>query len=173
LTAFVMYNLVFWDFIPTLFAHKYYCETEAGFWVYQTPEQWKKSSLGGQAEKLITYGKTIDQMPLVVLNPGTDSAIGIRKINERIYKAFDIRGIPSIFPIQKQMTYFADIGDGKKLAELIDFSSGYGNPMTTGGILGFKSWVARDGCDNATMKQAISKYEQYLQNVIALGEKND
>ena len=31
LAAFVMYNLVFWDLIPTLIAHKYYCSTQAGF----------------------------------------------------------------------------------------------------------------------------------------------
>lgn len=41
LAAFVMYNLVFWDLIPTLVMHKYYCDTQAGFWVYKTPEQWK------------------------------------------------------------------------------------------------------------------------------------
>lgn len=42
LAAFVMYNLVFWDWIPVLLMHKYYCATEAGFWVYKTPEQWVK-----------------------------------------------------------------------------------------------------------------------------------
>jgi hypothetical protein len=40
LAALAMYNLVFWDLIPTLTMHKYYCATEAGFWVYKTPEQW-------------------------------------------------------------------------------------------------------------------------------------
>ncbi len=40
LAAFLMYNLVFWDWIPVVVAHKYYCETEAGFWVYKSPEQW-------------------------------------------------------------------------------------------------------------------------------------
>ncbi|HSI22052.1 MAG TPA: hypothetical protein VK959_03410 [Methylophilaceae bacterium] len=172
ITAFLLYNLIFWDFVPTLLAHKYYCETEAGFWVYKTPEQWK-SSLGGKAENLIPFGKTIEQMPLVVINPGTDSAIGVRKVNERVYKAFDIREIDNIFPIQKQTTYFADFDGKEKLAELIDFSSGYGNPMTTGGILGFKSWLSRDGCDSAVMYQEKSKYEQYLNNLIALGAEHD
>ena len=37
LAAFVMYNLVFWDLIPTLVMHKYYYSTQAGFWVYKTP----------------------------------------------------------------------------------------------------------------------------------------
>lgn len=39
--AVVMYLLVFWDHLPTLVLHKYYCATRAGFWVYKTPEQWK------------------------------------------------------------------------------------------------------------------------------------
>lgn len=38
--ALVMYGLVFWDWAPVYLAHKYYCATEAGFWVYKTPEQW-------------------------------------------------------------------------------------------------------------------------------------
>lgn len=42
LAAFAMYNLVFWDWIPTVAMHKYYCATEAGFWVYKTPEQWAR-----------------------------------------------------------------------------------------------------------------------------------
>ncbi len=35
-----MYNLVFWDLIPTKLLHKYYCATEAGILVYKTPGQW-------------------------------------------------------------------------------------------------------------------------------------
>jgi len=37
-----MYNLVFWDWIPVILIHKHLCETEGGFWVYKTPEQWVK-----------------------------------------------------------------------------------------------------------------------------------
>lgn len=32
----LVYLPVFWDWIPTVVVHKYYCETEAGFWVYKT-----------------------------------------------------------------------------------------------------------------------------------------
>lgn len=46
LAAFAMYNLVFWDLIPTLAVHKYYCSTEAGFWAYKTHEQWVKENPG-------------------------------------------------------------------------------------------------------------------------------
>lgn len=44
--ALVMYLLVFWDHIPTLIVHKYYCEKEAGFWVYKTLDQWKAENPG-------------------------------------------------------------------------------------------------------------------------------
>ncbi len=41
-----MYLLPFWDLIPTVLLHKYRCATEAGFWVYKTPEQWAKENPG-------------------------------------------------------------------------------------------------------------------------------
>lgn len=44
LAVFVMYNLVFWDWIPVYVAHKYYCATQAGFWMYKSPEQWIKEN---------------------------------------------------------------------------------------------------------------------------------
>jgi hypothetical protein len=44
LAALFMYNLVFWDWIPVYVMHKYYCSTEAGFWVYKSPEQWIKEN---------------------------------------------------------------------------------------------------------------------------------
>lgn len=44
LAALIMYNLVFWDWIPVYVMHKYYCSTEAGFWIYKSPEQWIKEN---------------------------------------------------------------------------------------------------------------------------------
>lgn len=42
--ALLMYNLVFWDWIPVYVMHKYYCATEAGAWVYKSPDQWIKEN---------------------------------------------------------------------------------------------------------------------------------
>lgn len=50
-----MYLLVFWDWLPTVAAHKYYCSTEAGFWVYKTPEQWKAENLN---MRVLEYGES-------------------------------------------------------------------------------------------------------------------
>ncbi len=41
LVALVFYLIPFWDWIPTVVAHQYYCATEAKFEVYKTIEQWK------------------------------------------------------------------------------------------------------------------------------------
>jgi hypothetical protein len=44
--AFVMYSLVFWDWIPTIATHQYYCAKDSGFWVYKTLDQWKAENPG-------------------------------------------------------------------------------------------------------------------------------
>lgn len=44
--GFVMYNLVFWDVIPTILLHKHYCATKAGTWTYKTLDQWKVENPG-------------------------------------------------------------------------------------------------------------------------------
>lgn len=57
-----MYNLLFWDWIPTVAVHKYYCSTQAGFWVYKTAEEWKAEN-PGVLETLIPYeGKQLDRI---------------------------------------------------------------------------------------------------------------
>jgi len=44
--AFVMYSLVFWDWIPTVAVHQFYCAKDSGFWVYKTFDQWKAENPG-------------------------------------------------------------------------------------------------------------------------------
>lgn len=49
-----MYSLVFWDLIPTLALHRYYCASDAGFTLYQPLEQWKQAH-PGIAGRLVPY----------------------------------------------------------------------------------------------------------------------
>ena len=174
LAAFVMYNLVFWDLIPTLVMHKYYCSTQAGFWVYKTPEQWKKENPEVTAEDLKPLGENPNEMPHEVLNAGTFEAISVTKINNRIFNAFDSEEIKSLVPMTKNVDYFYDIKSGKKIAELIDFSSGYGNPMTTGrGISAWKFWLSGNCFGGDVDVWQSTGYKDYLIKIIKLGEKND
>ena len=45
-TTFIMYNLVFWDWIPSVVLQDYYCKTEGGSWLYKTPEKWAEENPG-------------------------------------------------------------------------------------------------------------------------------
>lgn len=44
--ALVMYLIPFWDWLPTVAVHQYYCAKDSGFWVYKTLEQWKAENPG-------------------------------------------------------------------------------------------------------------------------------
>lgn len=44
--AIVIFLIPFWDWLPTVAIHQYFCATEAGFWTYKTPEQWKRENPG-------------------------------------------------------------------------------------------------------------------------------
>jgi len=37
---------IFWDWLPTVATHQYYCAKDSGFWVYKTLEQWKDENPG-------------------------------------------------------------------------------------------------------------------------------
>src|ERR1035437_1593300 len=44
--ALVMYLIPFWDWLPTVATHQFYCAKDAGFSIYKTPEQWKAENPG-------------------------------------------------------------------------------------------------------------------------------
>lgn len=44
--ALVMYLIPFWDWLPTVATHQFYCARDAGFWIYKTPKQWRVENPG-------------------------------------------------------------------------------------------------------------------------------
>ncbi len=171
LAVFLMYNLVFWDLIPTLVMHKYYCSTQAGFWVYKTPEQWVRENPELTAEDLKPFTKDVNEMPHEVLNAGTSDAITVTKINKRIFNAFDVGEIKGLIPISKNVEYFYDSKSDKRIAELINFVSGYGNPMTTGkGISAWKFWLRRNCYSHQEDINETTGFNKYFERVVKLGE---
>jgi hypothetical protein len=133
LAAFVMYNLVFWDLIPTLVMHKYYCSTQAGFWVYKTPEQWMKENPQIQlksSEARVYKGTDNDY---VVTNSLNHRLNLVRKLN------------PASFwlPIYKSEEYIEDTETKKMLMQRKDyFASNLGSE-------GFQylKWISSVKCD--------------------------
>jgi hypothetical protein len=134
LAALVMYNLVFWDWIPTVVMHRYYCSTQAGFWVYKTPEQWAKEN-PGVLETLEPYPSPYSKAR-VEINGGK-----ARLFNDRLGK-LDARldSLGGLLIQQKEISII-DLTTKEALTRRIDFLSG---PRQAGAI--WKSWLVKDSC---------------------------
>ena len=143
--ALLMYLIPFWDWIPTAAMHQYYCATEAGFWTYKTPEQWKKENLG-------VMDGLIDNSPhLDYPNWPEEDWRGkkITSVNQRIgYLLTDHLRTPgdSELPVNvwRWHTELLDKATGEVLARHIDFSTG--NNGYIGGMHSMKFWLYNEGC---------------------------
>ena len=177
LAAFVIYNLVFWDLIPTLVMHKHYCDTQAGFWVYKTPEQWMKENPELTAEDLKPLGKKIyvGEMrwsfpyKLFENNPNRRATM----INSRIYLDGSIDwDFSKVIAIRKNTSFFADTKNDEKLAQQVTFGSGYGNPMVVADWRAWKFWLGKSTCNDKVGEHTL-EYDAFIEKLISLGVKND
>lgn len=124
----LMYLLVFWDHIPTLLLHKYYCATKAGFWVYKTPEQWKAEN-PGVAETLTwreqsRYFKNADGSFGLILNDRFSYVT--RQCNAYL------------LPITVSTDFVIDVTSAEVMVERVRVGSGYGGF--------YKFWVKTESC---------------------------
>lgn len=169
--VFLMYNLVFWDLIPTLVIHKYYCDTQAGFWVYKTPEQWKKenpsefeSMQRKYQERAIEYlskwklqhpdssTEVIEDMLKKHTVSYADSEfigrIGnsttIYHLNDRFDWIVKVYPVSSWLPIYATTKDIVDINTKKKLFTLADFWYKYFDQNSFSHL---KTWMKGKSCD--------------------------
>ncbi len=130
--ALIMYLIPFWDWIPTVITHQYYCSTEAGFWVYKTPEQWMKENPGVM--------ETLHQ----TLQPSQKTPYGdIDILDERFAIETSRRQPIPFLPTSISERRFVDRNTGEILGKTTDVGSGVGN-IATGG--GFKFWLNQEPC---------------------------
>jgi len=130
----LMYFIPFADLIPTLTAHKHHCETQAGFTVYKTPEQWAAEN-PGVLETLTPYKKFV---PLdLPIGSGTQK-------NDRFGLVFKESDIDTL-PLNEHRSILIDIKTQEVLAENVDFSRGYG-AIGLGRKGWWKFWLAEDSC---------------------------
>lgn len=136
--AFAMYMLVFWDHIPTLLLYKYYCATKAGFWVYKTPEQWKKENPG-----------VAETMTWKELSPQFDDQDGARglRVNERfVWKEKSLN--TAILPVRLYVESVLDVKTGAIMIKRVSVGAGY-----SGGMEFLKFWM--------TMKPYIVNIKEF------------
>lgn len=142
--ALVMYLLVFWDWIPTVATHQYYCATEAGFWVYKTPEQWKAENPGVMetlvANKGVSHSSQGD----------SDSYVDTFPINQRFNLITKHQG-PFFLHRWRREDELVDTKTNETLARYVDFSTSQHRRQA--GWSGWKFWLDSEQCiggmDNA------------------------
>lgn len=146
--AFVMYSLVFWDFIPTVAVHQYYCAKNSGFWVYKTLDQWKAEN-PGVLETLVA-NKGVPSMRQGDMQNYTDTYF----LNQRINKVVkQIGKLP--FNRWKHEQEVVDIKSGEVLARYVDFSTS--QELRQAGWSGWKFWLDSRNCTGGE-----SSYSNFL-----------
>ena len=155
IALFVMYNIPFWNVIPSYIAYHYYYKPRAGFWVYKTPEQWKKDN-PGVAETLTWSEKLGDQCDL----PGANDCT---MLNERIAWATRFKNAPVVDVIIQEDVIF-DV----QTKELLAQKKRLGNKFcfNTWDVLN-SAFVARCQEDDAARK----KFFAFLDNYERIGRK--
>ena len=165
LAALVMYNLVFWDWIPVYVMHKYYCSTEAGFWVYKSPEQWINENPDMVGEKWgDDYGWPIESL---------SSDHWSTWYSSRVY-AESLRQPNFAHGLRKYEQSLVDSNTGTPLARVVQFEKINENALSVGNatFTDFKVWLAIGGnfCVNQELNNHQLGFAKIVRVLIKLGQ---
>jgi hypothetical protein len=134
--AFVMYSIVFWDWIPTVAVHQYYCAKDSGFWVYKTLDQWKAENPGVMETLMANKGEHD-------VHEGDMTNFTATHIwNQRFNLIFNKSG-PFLVNNWRHEQIVLDSKTNEEMARFIDFSTGNGK---VGGEPELRFWMHSDGC---------------------------
>lgn len=130
-TLLAMFLLVFWDWIPTFVAHKYYCSEVAGFKVYKTLHEWREEN--PDVIETLTMNDNVDRQEI----NGTTTYI----LNERFAWVNTRENLPLSMAIQMQR--IVDRKTGEIMAERRDMTAGI-HPIGLGirSIRDLKFWFS-------------------------------
>jgi len=143
----------FWDYYPTKWTHEYYCEKEAGFWIYKTLDQWKAEN-PGVAETLVEYSVWKEER-------GQDGTVA--HINQRFSMVY-INHLTSINEreifahVWRWEQKLIDSKTNEVMAKSIDFSTGNG---FIGGKPSLRFWLQNDHC--VGYREQSNKFGKFLE----------
>ncbi|MGD9950490.1 MAG: hypothetical protein AB7U29_18720 [Desulfobulbus sp.] len=147
----VMYNLVFWDWLPSRVQHDYYCRNHAGFWVYKTLDQWKQENPGVFETLIYDNGRT-KSIHEKSCREETHHYI----LNERFkwvvqYNSLDLLGVD--FDLGSAQELLVDRKTGEVLAKYVGFSVG-------SGVGGLRFWKMRRCSNDSNNQHDFSEFEK-------------
>lgn len=140
--ALVMYLIPFWDWIPTVAMHEYYCATEAGFWVYKTPEQWRKGNPGVMEGLVANKGAPSRYEPF----DDGHGKMDIYLLNDRFNWIVTQQDLSRSLPIIRGEQQIKDTKSNEVLARYVDFATGNSVKNTVGPPGPMKFWLHSGHC---------------------------
>lgn len=151
--AFVMYSIVFWDWIPTVVVHQFYCAKDSGFWVYKTLDQWKAENPG--VLETLMENKGAPSTRQGDMGNFTDTYFLNQRIN-MVVKEHRLFSLLSNHLLERELV---DTKTTEVLARYTDYWSG-GNPITEG-LAGLKFWLHSERCrdDGSHPQHQFNEFE--------------
>ena len=148
--ALVMYLVPFWDWLPTVAAHQYYCAKDSDFWVYKTLDQWKAEN-PGVMEGLASYNKNPSGFAIhwpsrYELHSDGHWEITTYQMNERFNRIIDQQDMLKVLPIVRREETLIDVGKNEVIARYVDFSSGVSVKAQNDPSGPIKFWLRSSGC---------------------------
>ncbi len=157
IAALVMYNLVFWDFIPVLIHHHHLCKEQGGVWIYKTPEQWFKENPDAIGKKWAKPGESLRTEEI---------AGGTRHWDSNYIYSESFHDQNYAHAIRRFEERLVDARTGEVLAHVVDFERGGRNPMLNAdSITDYKFWLGM-GNNNCGASEA-----EYLLEYIKIARK--
>lgn len=133
--ALVMYLIPFWDWLPTVAVHQYYCAKDSGFWVYKTLDQWKAEN----PERILTLERRSTST-----QKEEEGYKEIHQLNQRFNWVINHHGVSSVLQISKREEVLVDTKNNEALARFVDFSRG--KQRSTGTT---KFWLVSNDCNGS------------------------
>jgi hypothetical protein len=131
--ALVMYLIPFWDWLPTVATHQYYCAKSAGFWVYKTVDQWRSENPG--VMETLVYEKDIPH----IQTPYGRAIV----LNQRFLHIHKYEG-PLPFNRWRIESEIRDSRNGEVIAREVNFSTS--QERRQAGWTGWKLWLNSERC---------------------------
>ncbi len=140
----IIYLPVFWDHIPTIVVHNYYCEKEAGFWVYKTLDQWRaenprvsESLVANKNDTSTRQGDMVNYIDTYFVNKRFNLIV---KHNGKLFL--------NRWRHERQLI---DISSNEVLARFVDFSTS--QEQRQAGWSGWKIWLDYKFCSGGRDRQ--------------------
>ena len=153
----IVYMPVFWDFIPTVATHQFYCAKDSGFWVYKTLEQWKAEN-PGVMEGLVSYnrnpgGFNVDWPTQYERGDDDHLLTNVNHINERFNVSVTQQDLSDLLLITRKENVLWDVNKNEAIARYIDFGTGNSVKNTVGPPGPLKFWLHNGSCISGRERQ--------------------